>query len=194
MNLYTPNREALLAKWQHVLDATKHIRTFTTDAELAWIADYATWCSNYLEIGSWRGRSAKVALMANPGLKIFCLDTWDDEGTYEEFLHNLGPEIDAGRVQHSRGSSQEFLEVWFSPTSKKHGATFLDHKLDGCFIDGGHEEHLVRADIEAVRKQMKAGSLMAGHDFAGDNDVARGVLGLYQHIIRPIDSIWAVQL
>lgn len=186
MNLLTPNREALLKKWAHVIEATKHIRTWTSDAELSWLADYATWCSNFCEIGSYRGRSAKVMLMANPGLNITCLDTWDDAGTFEEFQHNLGPEIAAGRVTMDHRPSQQTLKVM--------NPEFVI--FDGCFIDGGHEEYLVRADIEGLRPLMKAGSLMAGHDFypKDNNDVARGVLSLIPNPSNPIDSIWAVQL
>lgn len=194
MNLqHPPDIDKLVKKWRLVLDATRHIGTFTTDRELAWIADYATWCSNYLEIGSWRGRSAKVALMANPGLKITCLDTWDDPGTYEEFLHNLGPEIHDKRVTIVRGHSQQSLLTL--PIDQKRDGHFLG--FDGCFIDGGHEEHLVAADIKNARVVMKPKSVMAGHDYSSDggpNDVARGVLSLGYAIQRPVDSIWAVQL
>lgn len=184
MNLHQPDMTSIVAKWHHVIEATSHINTWTTDRELSWIADYATWCSNYLEIGSYRGRSAKVALMANPGLKITCLDTWDDPGTFEEFQHNLGPEIASGRVIFIRGSSQGSLAE---------GSLV---KWDGCFIDGGHEEHLVKADIDLTRPFMKPGSWMAGHDWAKTNDVARGVLSVFHGdcIWTPCDSIWTVKV
>jgi predicted O-methyltransferase YrrM len=185
MNLFTLSKEHLLGKWAHVLEQTKHIRTFTADAELAWLAEYATWSSNMLEIGSWRGRSAKVMLMANQGLRITCLDTWDDAGTFEEFTHNLGPEIAAGRVTYKMGPSQESLE-----------GSFFD-LFDACFIDGAHEEHLVKADIEGTIPLMKPRSIMAGHDYAsngGPNDVARGVLSIGRAVQRPMDSIWTIQL
>jgi len=187
MNLLTPDMTALRFKWAPVIDDTKHIRTFTTDRELYWLAEYATWIGNMLEIGSWRGRSAKVMLMANPGLRITCLDTWDNPGTFDEFLHNLGPEIAAGRVDYRMGPSQESLK-----------GSFFD-LFDGCFIDGGHEEHLVKADIDGVRPLMKPKSLICGHDYheADKNDVYRGVrsaLATFPSIYNPIESIWAVQL
>lgn len=184
--LNSPDMSRLLNKWKPVLDSTRHIRTFTTDSELAWLAEYSTWCSCVLETGSWRGRSAKVMLMANPGLRLMSLDSWDDSGTFEEYQHNLGPEISAGRVQWRRGPSQapRDAEEWYG-------------HYDGCFIDGGHEEHLVKADVLNTACAMKKGSVMVGHDYrsyGGPNDVARGVLSIGHAVLRPCDSLWAIQL
>lgn len=183
--LINPDMDHLVKKWAHVIEATKHIQTFTTDRELSWLAEYATWTGHMLEIGSWRGRSAKVMLLANPGMCLTSLDTWDDAGTFEEYQHNLGPEIGEGRVNFHRGSSQmNIIGTCVAP-------------YDGCFIDGGHEEHLVRTDIIKTKAMMLSGKLMAGHDYrsnGGPNDVARGVLSIGHAVLRPVDSIWAIQL
>lgn len=183
IDLLKPNHSDLLSKWEKVIKETDHIWTWTTPLELSWLAEYATQCDKILEIGSYNGRSAKVMLLANSDLKLVSLDTWDD-GNLPNYVHNLGPEIASGRVEYLRGESQT--------TIKEFTDTF-----DGCFIDGGHLEHLVIADIHNVKPLMKPGSLMAGHDFrtegGGLNDVGRGVKVALKTYQNPVDSIWTHQ-
>lgn len=187
IDLLHPDHDELLKKWKSIVKETSHIWTWTSDLELSWLAEYATRCSNFLEIGSFRGRSAKVMLMANPSLKLTSLDTWDDAGIFEAYQHNLGPEIAAGRIYFVIGESQ----LVFSEASKNKEIG----RFDGCFIDGGHLEHLVIADIKGVLPLMKPGSLMAGHDFRGDNDVAAGVRAVLGDNARnPTESIWCYQM
>jgi predicted O-methyltransferase YrrM len=185
INLIKPNTDALLEKWKHVMRETAHQWTWTSDLELSWLAEYATHCTRILEIGSYNGRSAKVMLLANPKLTLVSLDTWDD-GNLPTYRHNLGPELAAGRVEFHQGESQKTIHE-------------ITGKFDGCFVDGGHLEHLVKADILNVTPLMKHGSLMAGHDFRPengvDNDVARGVRSSFGddfHVVA--DSIWVHQL
>src|ERR1700679_607752 len=186
IDLLKPNVDDLMKKWGYLIALTAGIKTWTTDPELAWIAEYASRCTNYLEIGSHSGRSAKIALMANQTLKLTSLDTWDDEGSFEAYQRSLEAEIAEGRVQWIRGPSQKSLEQ-----IEVNGQFW-----DGCFIDGGHEEHLVAADIKGVLPRLQPGSLTAGHDVgpAEKNDVWRGVTGTIWPVENPVESIWTHQL
>lgn len=192
IDLFNPNRDELLNKWRLIIDQTRRIFTWTTDVELAWIAEYATRCKWYLEIGSYVGRSAKVAFLANPGLQMVMVDTWDDEGTVEDFRHNLRNE--AGKFDVFRGVSQEVIlsDFFIKSLMGRHPA---QNVFDGCWIDGGHLTHLVEADIKNVLPLMASGSLMAGHDYRCDNDVAKGVkAALGNNFYNPIDSIWCYKV
>jgi predicted O-methyltransferase YrrM len=187
INLLNPSQEEkdeLLRRWWHIYhDKTFRIFTWDTHGEMAWIAEYATRCTNYLEIGCYAGRSAKIALLANPTLKMTILDTWDDEGVFEDCQHNLRKEIAEGRVTLIRGLSQETI------------SQVKDQQFDGCWIDGGHLTPLVEADIRNVLPLMKSGSVMAGHDFRGDNDVAQGVRNvLGNNFYNPIDAVWCSEV
>lgn len=183
IDLNSPNHEELLAKWRDIIKATAHIFTWTSNLELSWLAEYATRCSRILEIGSYSGRSAKVMLLANPYLKLVSLDTWDD-GNLTQYTVNLEEHIRAGRVSFFQGMSQNLFD-------------HMDPYFDGSFVDGGHEEHLVIADIKGTIPLMKPGSLMSGHDFraAEKNDVWRGVTAeLGDKVKNPVESIWTYQL
>lgn len=186
MNLLNPSqseKDELLRKWKHFIDdQTRVIRTWTSETELAWIAENATRCTNWLELGSYCGRSAKVALLANPNLTITCLDTWDDHDCLPTFKHHLRKEIGEGRVVWLQGRTQE--------TIHKISGTY-----DGCWIDAGHVAPEVKQDVLNVIPFMKAGSILSGHDWYGDNDVAQGVReAIHGHIWNPVDSIWAYPL
>lgn len=186
MNLLNPSQEEIsknFAKWNEVIDyQTRTIKTWTTLNELAWIAEAASRATNWLELGSYCGRSAKVALLANPDLKITCLDTWDDHDCLPTFKHHLRCEIADGRVRFIQGRTQDTILE-------------LGDSFDGCFIDAGHTTPECRKDIENVIPLMMAGSIVAGHDWYGDNDVAEGVKqAIHGKIWNPCDSIWANQL
>lgn len=186
INLLNPSqseRDELLQKWKHIYhDKTFRIFTWDTQLELAWIAEYASRCTNYLEIGCYAGRSAKVALLANPNLTMTILDTWDDEGVYEDCVYNLRKEIGDERAKLIRGVSQETIEQ-------------IKEQFDGCWIDGGHLTELVESDIKNVLTKMKPVSLMAGHDFHGNNDVAQGVKNILgDNFYNPVDSVWCHKL
>lgn len=192
-DLSNPNRDELLKKWHHIVhDKTFRLFTWTTLAELAWIAEYASRATNYLEIGAYAGRSTKVVCLANPKVKVTVLDTWDDDGVYEDFQHNLREEIQSGQVAMVRGSSQETIKNL--PLDPPHGKF---SQFDACWIDAGHLEHLVKADCENTIPLMMPGSLMSGHDYYAKerNDVYRGVHSAIKGPIgNPVDSIWTHQL
>jgi len=188
INLLNPSQEEkgrLLSKWKHIVDEqTRVIRTWTSELELAWIAENATRCANWLELGSYCGRSAKVALLANPSLKITCLDTWDDYDCMETFKHHLRNEIADGRVICLQGPTQETIH-------KLEGSEF-----DGCWIDAGHTTPEVISDIQAVTPLMKIGSILSGHDYYKEqqNDVYQGVhQAVLGQVWNPVDTVWAVQ-
>jgi predicted O-methyltransferase YrrM len=189
IDLQHPDHAALLGKWQPIIDQTSHIFTWTSHLELAWLAEYATHCSHFLEIGSYNGRSAKVVLLANPKLMLTSIDTWDD-GNLPTFQHNLGPEMAEGRVNFIQGLSQDLV--------RRDILNCPPEGFDGCFIDGGHLDDLVIADIKNVLPLMKPGSLMAGHDYRTENgqpnDVARGVhAALGTAFTNPLNSLWCHQ-
>lgn len=183
IDLIHPDKNELLRKWGHLVQATNHIHTWTSTLELCWLCEYVQGKSHYIEIGSHSGRSAKCVLLANPNLRLLSLDTWDDAGSWDTYAQNLRQELLSGRAQFYKGESQKNLIGLPAPP------------FDACFIDGGHLAPLVEADIRGTRPLMKPGSLMAGHDYRVTNDVAGGVRAVFgAEFHNPVDSIWAYQL
>ena len=127
--------------------------------------------AHFVEVGSWRGRSA--AFMAveiiNSGKDIDfdCVDHWlgsigakmrNDPDVisgelYNIFLKNIAPVAD--RIKVIRGLSAEAAKL------------YKDDSLDFVFIDAGHDYPDVHADLEAWWPKVKSGGWFAGDDYYG---------------------------
>lgn len=126
-----------------------------------------------VEVGCWRGRSTLVlASHLTPRSRLYAVDTWagvpddpeqhdrlyaDAGDVYADFRHNLRLPIASGRVLPLRMTSLEGAAV----LKREEGLASVDF----CFIDADHRYDAVRADILAYLPLMKAGGVIAGHDF-----------------------------
>lgn len=140
--------------------------------------------SHFVEVGSWKGRSASYLAVEiiNSGKKILldCVDTFDGSeehldptsntfepllktknGLYLEFLQNTKPLKQV--IRPIRLSSLEAVTL------------YDDESLDFVFIDAAHDYGNVKADIEAWYKKVKPGCIIAGHDYSWSEEVKRAV-------------------
>jgi predicted O-methyltransferase YrrM len=140
--------------------------------------------SHFVEVGSWKGRSA--AFMAveihNSGKKIKfdCIDTWEGsaehtdptlpsyepllevkDGLYNDFLKNISP------VKHIINPVKM--------TSVEASNLYKDSSLDFVFIDAAHDYDNVLLDISNWSKKVKVGGILSGHDYSWSEDVKRAV-------------------
>lgn len=176
-------RDALLAKWQWVLELVDHIDSWTSGHELAALAEAASRATHICEIGSHHGKSALTMALANPAAKIICIDICENVDTETIFKKNLRAQIESGQVQFVNGTS-----AWLF--NRK-----LGHGINLCFIDGGHLEHHVTADIAALLPHMPEG-LMLGHDWRPhdmNDGVNRAVLKAFG-VPKVFESVWSVRL
>lgn len=129
--------------------------------------------SHFVEVGSWKGRSAVYmgTKIVNSGKKIKfdCIDNWkfDDEiystdvtldkmkkTAYGEFLKNIRPlskVINYHKIDSVRGSK-----------------LYADRSLDFVFIDSSHEYENIKNDIINWFPKVKNGGVIAGHDYCLD--------------------------
>lgn len=102
----------------------------------------------FVEVGSYKGKSA--AFMAveiiNSGkdITLFCVDCWEDETVYKEFLRNIETVKDRIVVIRDYSTSVQIMS-------------------DFTFIDASHNYEDVKADIEHWKPLSKR---IAGHDFS----------------------------
>jgi hypothetical protein len=150
--------------------------------------------AHFVEVGSFKGRSA--AFMAveiiNSGkqIKFDCVDTWlgSEEnqagqswqdadvvaGTlFDAFTANMAPV--EGRYTAIRQSSVAAAEL------------YADATLDFVFIDAAHDYESIKTDINAWLPKVKAGGILAGHDYGFDSvqaavtELLPGGEGVYGH-------------
>ena len=126
-----------------------------------------------LEIGSYLGASAccfGVSAQRNDGAKVICIDTWNNDAmtegsrdTWSEFRSNTSSF--SNHVIPVRGFSTEVVEE----------VRKITPCLDLLFIDGDHSYEGVKADWEAYKEFLRAGSIVIFHDYGWAEGVKRVV-------------------
>jgi hypothetical protein len=121
--------------------------------------------SKFVEIGSWKGKSAAYMAVeianSNKDIEFYCIDTWEGsvehEGMkelpqlYNIFLENMKP-----------------VEEYYFPlkiSSLDACKKFKNNSLDFVFLDASHEYEDIKMDIEAWLPKVKIGGILAGHDY-----------------------------
>ena len=137
---------------------------------------------HFVEVGSWKGRSACFLAVEiannNKQIKLTCVDTWggspEHEGhaeygvdkLYETFLKNIEPVKD--------------IIIPFQSKSLDAVKSFEDGVLDFVFIDAAHDYENVTNDLNAWYPKVRNGGLFAGHDYCGG----------WPEVVRAVDD-WA---
>lgn len=129
------------------------------------MVDYFPTESTFVEVGSWKGRSAAYMCVeiVNSGkdIEFYCVDSWNDwwneqencgvKNLYSTFLKNLEP-----------------VAPYFKPlklNSLDAAIKFKDESIDFVFLDAGHDYESVKSDILAWYPKIKQGGILAGHDY-----------------------------
>ena len=114
------------------------------------------------EIGTEEGRYAEQICRAIPGVKLFCIDPYRAYARYadtvsqarlDQFYLSARKRLDKYNCTFAIGTSLEMVED-FEPAS-----------LDFVFIDGNHHFDFVVQDIIAWSPIVRAGGIVAGHDY-----------------------------
>jgi predicted O-methyltransferase YrrM len=171
-------REQLLAKWEHVLEWTDHIFTWTSPSELCFLAEAASRASNGLEIGSYHAKSALAMMLANPNMHLTCIDNCENPEVPRIFRKNMSEQIKARTCRFVENTSKWLLA---NPG-----------QFDLVWIDAGHLEPDVTDDIKNSLPQLAPGGLICGHDWR-INNMEDGVnVAVLKAFGRPktFESIW----
>lgn len=148
----------------------------------------------FVEVGSWKGRSAAFlgVEIINSGkpIKLYCVDTWKgsvehqeidcvlNDSLYDEFSNNI-----------------KILESVITPVrlpSVEAAKQFEDNSIDFVFLDASHEYEDIKADIAAWYPKVKPGGLFAGHDYSwtGVNKAVTEFSLEYNKAIHTSEACW----
>lgn len=144
------------------------------------VRDYGRDGAVFVEVGSWKGRSAAFLAteIHNSGkdIRLHCVDTW--EGTPDENEHQTDPDVVAGelldRFKENVAPVAHVISIVRKPSIEA-ATLYLDDSLDFVFIDAGHTFADVDADIKAWLPKVRPGGMIAGHDFDWSHGVQRAV-------------------
>lgn len=170
------------------------IHGWMSKMEMFCLAHFARESETILEVGSYKGRSARC-LADNTSGKVYCVDPWTSkyirengkqhEGispdVLDEFKANLKDHIEKDKVHVCQGNLTFFVDKL--------------PRMDFAFIDGDHRYAEVKKDINHCKQLVKHEGIIAGHDY-GHADwpgVKRAVDELFPaEKINIHESIWWV--
>lgn len=150
--------------------------------------------SSLVEIGSFWGKSAvylaEAAKISHKGLKVYCVDTWsmtpennpslfDPERAPEHVeplihcqFHNSVFETFAHYIDKSRLSPRPLRVMRMASLE---AAEMFDAIPDLSFVylDGDHDYNYVLEELRAWEPLIRAGGMIAGHDYTAEFDGVR---------------------
>lgn len=150
--------------------------------------------STFIEIGSWKGRSAcyitELSKEQNKSINLYCIDTWTgnvfgegglghDYPTFENNLTQQGVSVVRyGTELHNNSDDPDIVGVVMDSISAVE--LFKDESLFFVFLDGAHGYSNVVKEIQLYLPKVVKGGYLGGHDFPDPNvnGAVRDTLGL----------------
>ncbi len=139
-----------------------------------------------IEVGSYRGESAKIFLGTNRFSRIYYIDPWkmyydaNDGAAFtdmavveQDFDQRVGGD---DRVVKVKGTIDTFLEQ------------YPDVKIDFAYVDGCHTYEAVKHDLQFILSSCVPRVAVAGHDYA--NSSWEGVKRAIQECVGDPDAIF----
>lgn len=113
------------------------------------------------EIGVRWGEYSELILQKNPGVKLYCIDSW---APYPGGRPNQERQDRIFR-RAERVLSQYKGAILLRKTSMDALADIQDGSLDFVYIDAMHDFDNVMMDIICWSKKVRSGGIVSGHDF-----------------------------
>jgi len=174
---------------------------WSSQEELTYLAQTAAKSKMIVEIGSWRGRSAR-AIADNTDGRIFCVDTWDDNARGDEGWWTSIDPIDLHwkpnwlffEFQKNLGEHIHTKITQVRLTSVQAAEQLAGNRFDMIFIDAGHDYKSIREDILAWRPLLAPGGILCGHDFSAEHPAVEEVVRELVPEFRLVGTIWTTEL
>lgn len=117
-----------------------------------------------VEVGVERGAYSEVLCRENPGVQLFCVDAWKAYRGYRDH-------VDQRKLDRFYEETRERLAPYQRASlvrkfSLDAAQDFSDGSLDFVYLDGNHCFESVTADLCAWSRKVRAGGIIAGHDYA----------------------------
>lgn len=126
----------------------------------------------FVEIGSWKGRSASAMAVnivnSNKAIKFFCVDTWKGSEEHQEGQVFADVDVIGGSLLDRFLENTKPVENHIQIIRKESTVAandFEDHSLAFVYIDASHDYESVKKDLNAWYPKVKKGGILAGHDW-----------------------------
>lgn len=157
-----------------------------------------------VEVGSFLGRSAVIlARHAKPTVKIFCIDTFDENHmvTTDTMGLSYRPEVNSVLNLHKEFIKNTAMYKNIIPLKgySPYDIEYPNYEIDMFFLDAGHINPNDKDNLDFFFPLVKYNGIICGHDYYNEfPDVIENVLMLektynLQKIIFPKGTLWAMR-
>lgn len=141
--------------------------------------------ATFVEVGCWLGKSTAYGASrirdAGRSIVFYAVDTWEgspnEPAMVEAVAHAGGSVFELFRRNMQEAGVVDVIRTLRMP-SVSAARLFADGCLDFVFIDADHSCEAVQADIAAWRPKLKAGGILAGHDWNTYGSVQQAVTAM----------------
>jgi hypothetical protein len=114
------------------------------------------------ELGVDKGEFSELILKITEPQQLHLIDLWGDESRYHDGLklsveEKFKEQISKGQLKVNIGLSTEVLKK------------FEDYFFDWVYIDTAHTYEVTAAELKLLKKKLKPGGIIAGHDYVIGN-------------------------
>ncbi|MES2436820.1 MAG: class I SAM-dependent methyltransferase [Patescibacteria group bacterium] len=154
--------------------------------------------AHFVEVGSWKGKSAvfMAVEIANSGkrIKFDCIDHW--KGSKDTYLENEDQAVKDGNLFEVFKENIEPVQEYINAIDGDSAATasrYADGSLDFIYIDAAHDYESVKRDIKAWLPKLKSDGVIAGDDFTeAFPGLVQAVQEIFPQGLSVIHPTWVV--
>lgn len=115
-----------------------------------------------VELGVDEGKLSRKICKANPQLKLYCVDAWENYDDYTDRLNKRDLPAKFLKAQERlKGYNVRFIRKYSMKAVRK----FKKESLDFVYIDANHNLPYVMDDIIYWSQRVRPGGIVAGHDW-----------------------------
>ncbi len=159
-----------------------------TEAELQWLYETAQRMESVVEVGSWKGRSTHALSSGCPGV-VTAVDHFRGNAGYSDMLQEAQ---DADVYEQFLKNTRALSNVKVICASSLEGVKQIPGLVDMVFLDAGHTEADIRADIRAWLPKCR--KLICGHDYSNNFPEVQKVVDEELGEVQHVGSIWWQEL
>src|SRR3990167_441584 len=154
----------IATKWSLTLSQRSPIEIPNTNRETLARLFYLLGHTTGVEVGTERGEYADCLLRGNPLLALRCVDLWKSYAGYRDHVNQRNLDRFYAEAQARLapyGSRGVLIRQWAVEAAQG----FKDGSLDFVYLDAAHDLPSVIADLKAWTPKVRAGGIIAGHDY-----------------------------
>lgn len=161
-----------------------------------------------VELGVWCGRSLTYLAHRLRSLGKQCelwgIDAWPNDygfGGHDDRMAAAGGVYASSLTDMLKYAPEYFRDINLVRCDSARGARLFEpSSVDFCFVDAMHDFVHVKADLAAWTPKLKAGGILAGHDYTSDYPGVESAIGEAFGprdggiVKNPVGVVWRVNL